>query len=122
MTSRKSDNVTGRHLGIEGSKRSRNVRCGALVGAAVVAFLSLSSCDRPPQRFYKYGKADEQQEKKEREAADRMWSSGHYGSGGTTHFSGGSSGVRGSGGAAESRAGTVRGGFGQSGIAHSSGA
>ncbi len=63
------------------------------MGAAVVAFLSLSGCDRTLQRLFKYGTADEQQEKKEEEAADRMWGSGgSYGSGGRTNFFGGSGG------------------------------
>jgi hypothetical protein len=120
--SENSESPSGRELSQDGSKRSRSVRRLAFVGAAVAAFLSLSSCDRTPPRPYQYGKAGEQQEKKDEERADRMWRGGSSGAGGRTNFFGVSSGIPGSGVAADSPTGTVRGGFGSSGTAHSSGA
>lgn len=91
-------------------KSSRDVRRGVLMVATVAAFLSLSACDPSPPRSYQPWKTDERQEQKDQERADRIWHSGYSGGSGGHVF----------GTHADSRTGTVRGGFGQTGTMHAS--
>jgi len=98
-------------MGGDDLKRSREVRCGALVMATAATFLSLTGCDSNPYQFWKAG---ERQEQKDQEQADRTWHGG-YTSGahifGTTTRSGAP---------ADPQTGTVRGGFGKTGAMHAS--
>ncbi len=96
-------------------KRSREVRRGALVVAAVATFLSLTGCDSRPYQFWKAG---ERQEQKDQEREDRTWHGGYSGGSGGHIFGT----PMGSGTHADSQTGTVRGGFGHTGAMHASSA
>jgi|SRR5208283_3575632 len=92
-------------------KKSRDVRRGVLMIAAVATFLSLTGCDPTPPRSYQPWKTDERQEQKDQERADRMWHSGYSGGFGGHIFGT----TTGSGTHADSHTGIVRGGFGRIG-------
>ena len=94
-------------------KKSREVRRGALVIAAVATFLSLTGCDSNPYQFWTAG---ERQEQKDQEQADRTWHGGYTGGSGAHSFGATTrSGTR-----ADRQTGTVRGGFGKTGAMHAS--
>lgn len=97
-------------------KRNRDVRPGVLMIAAVATFLSLSGCDSRTSGLYPPWKTDEGQEQQDQRGTGSAYHGGYSGVTGGRGFGP----LTGSSGQADSAAGTVRGGFGQTGAMHAS--
>jgi len=94
-------------------KRSREVRCGALMIAAAATFLLMTGCDSMQSRPCQPSTSRERHEDHDLDESYHIWHGGHAGRSGVPIYGGGMT--------SAPDEGSVRGGFGKTGAMHASG-